>query len=200
MTKKANSQCEGQTGFSLPELIIVVAIILTISAIAVPALLNGIADVKLRSSASTLQGHLQQLRMRAIKENRPLRARLSSEVGTGVTVMYIDLDDGDDFDATEPSVSFSTDVTVAATGGPVLTNTQVVNVGTFVIGTTSNSIFFNARGLPCDTSGSAACQTQRGYVYYLSQLRSSGSTVYAAVSVTPAGRIRVWRRLGTTWQ
>ncbi|HUQ50099.1 MAG TPA: GspH/FimT family pseudopilin [Terriglobales bacterium] len=198
MKNSANSRNAGQAGFSLPELMMVVLIIIVVSSIAVPALLNAIADVKLRSAASTLQGHIQQLRMRAIKDNKAMKAKLTTQSGS--ILMYVDVDGGDDYDTDEPTVSFPPTVAVPSSGGPTLTTAEVANISTFVVGTSSNAIYFNARGLPCDTSVNAACQTLKGYVYYLSQPRTTGGTAYAAVSVTPGGRIKVWRRQGNTWQ
>ncbi len=39
-----------------------------------------------------------------------------------------------------------------------------------------------------------------GFVYYIQQTRAFGAVGWAAVSVTPAGRIRVWTYDGTAWE
>lgn len=186
-----------QAGFSLMELMVVMLIIMIVSAVAVPTLMSTVADVRLRSSASTLQGQIQQLRMRAVRDNKPYKAKLTT-VGSVVT-MYLDLDADDTFDATEPAVSIARDVTVASSGSPSMPSGTLNTTG-FVTGTMSTAIWFNARGLPCDTSAGAACNTSKGYIYYLSQQRSTSTTAWAAVSVTQAGRIKAWRYVGSTWQ
>lgn len=81
---------------------------------------------------------------------------------------------------------------------------------------------FNERGLPCQrTSSTAACTNTTqitstscapltqctapvAWITYFAYPTSSGGTIYAAVTVTPAGRIRVWSYQGGTsggsWQ
>lgn len=184
-----------QAGFSLIELILVMAIILTISAIAVPSLINTVADVRLRSSASTLQGQIQQLRMQAVKDNKPYSARMTTS--GGAALMYVDIDAGSDYDAGEPAVGLAKDVTVASTGAPTMP-TSTLDVSAYTNGTMSTAITFNARGLPC--TGTGSCNTTKGYIYYLSQVRTTTTTAWAAVSVTPAGRIKVWRWTGSAWR
>jgi prepilin-type N-terminal cleavage/methylation domain-containing protein len=99
-SKRASRATEA--GFSLPELMIVILIIMVVSAIAVPTLLNTIADVRLRSSASTMQGILQQLRMQAVRDNTPYTLR--SVVAGGTTLLYVDTDGDSAQDSNEPAV------------------------------------------------------------------------------------------------
>ncbi|HUS18865.1 MAG TPA: prepilin-type N-terminal cleavage/methylation domain-containing protein [Terriglobales bacterium] len=186
----------GADGFSLIELMIVIAIILTVSAIAVPSLMNTVADVRLRSSASTLQGQLQQLRMRSVRDNKPYKMKMTTQ--GEATMVYLDLDGGDDYDSEEPAVGLARDVTVASSGAPTMPS-GTLNTSGWTAGTMSTNAWFNARGLPCDGSG-GACNTTKGYIYYLSQTRTTSNTAWAAVSVTPAGRIKVWRWTGSAWQ
>jgi len=186
----------GQAGFSLIELIVVMTIILVVSAIAVPSLINTVADVRLRSSASTLQGQLQLLRMRAVNDNKPYKLKMTTQAGT--LMAYLDLDAGDDYDSAEPAVGLAKDVTVATSGNPSMPNTTLNTTGWINPATTATNLWFNARGLPCD--GVGACNSPKGYIYYLSQSRNMGTTAWAAVSVTPAGRIRVWRWTGSVWR
>jgi hypothetical protein len=63
---------------------------------------------------------------------------------------------------------------------------------------------FNPRGMSCQletgrcvniTSGGS----QTGFLYYLTSRDVLGNTHYAAVSVSPSGRIRTWKFNGTTW-
>jgi prepilin-type N-terminal cleavage/methylation domain-containing protein len=188
---------EKMRGFSLMELMVVMLVILIVSAVAVPTLMNTVADVRLRSSASTVQGQLQQLRMRAVRDNKPYSARWTTQ--NGVLLMYVDTDNDGAYDSNEPQVSIARDVNVTVSGNPSMPSTTL-NTSGWIQGTTSNAVYMNARGLPCDTSVNAACNTNKGYIYYLSQQRSTSTTAWVAVSVTPAGRIRVWRWTGSVWQ
>lgn len=185
-----------QAGFSLIELIVVITIILVVSAIAVPTLINTVADVRLRSSASTLQGQLQLLRMRAVNDNKPYKLKMATQGGT--LMAYLDLDGGDDYDTTEPAVGLAKDVSVATSGAPTMPSTTLNTAGWINPATAATALWFNARGIPCD--GVGACNAPKGYIYFLSQSRNVGTTAWAAVSVTPAGRIKVWRWTGSAWQ
>jgi hypothetical protein len=55
---------------------------------------------------------------------------------------------------------------------------------------------FNSRGLPC----AGSCNSiSGGFVYYFSDSRPWGKPGWAAISITPAGRIKVWTWSGTAW-
>ncbi len=63
---------------------------------------------------------------------------------------------------------------------------------------------FNARGLPCVVSGSL-CNTSAGgapvgFLYFLEGQQAFKGTGWAAVSVSPAGRVKVWVWSGKSWQ
>jgi hypothetical protein len=56
---------------------------------------------------------------------------------------------------------------------------------------------FNSRGLPCEYD-SGVC-TNRGFVFYFKDHRPIGVNRWAAVSISPAGRIKRWMWSGTDW-
>ena len=56
---------------------------------------------------------------------------------------------------------------------------------------------FNSRGLPCEYV-SGVC-TNKGFVYYFKDTRPLGASRWAAVSISPAGRIKRWFWTGTNW-
>src|SRR5438552_210581 len=65
-------------GFSLVELVVVVAIVLVLAAIAVPNMMNVIGNSRLRAAASSLSGLLQNSRMQAVKQNRTMTVHFTT--------------------------------------------------------------------------------------------------------------------------
>ena len=199
-----------QSGFSLLELLVVVAIIMVIAAMATPNVMNAINGIRLRGSASEVAGLLQQCRQVAVRSNRYYTVRPA--MVTGARAAFVDLNYNTTFDggapAPEPIIQFPQSVTVVTAGAP---NTGNLFSNAFQPGFAPLSVLpsFNARGLPCVGAGNAPPQPNSvcnnnagavGFVYYLSQTRPFGAVGWAAVTVTPAGRIRVWTYSGSTWQ
>jgi prepilin-type N-terminal cleavage/methylation domain-containing protein len=64
-------------GFSLVEMVLVVAIIAIVSGIAVPQILNSSRQMKLSGAARQVERELQTARMKAVKSNRAIRVRFN---------------------------------------------------------------------------------------------------------------------------
>ena len=209
-----------QSGFSLVELLVVVAIIMVVAAIATPSIINGINGIRLRSAGSALTGIMQQARQTAVQRNRYLTVKPT--VVAGGRAAYIDLNYNNAFDAgapaPEPMIQWPRGVALVAAGAPNTANLIGQCCATFVPQNSAVLPSFNSRGLPCVGPASptppggvggvpnSVCNVRDagggtvGFVFYLSQTRPFGAVGWAAVSVTPAGRVRVWTYSGTTWQ
>ena len=182
-----------QNGFSLMELMIALVIALVVAGIAVPNLATVLANVRLRGSASDLSGLLQRARLAAVQNNTTYTVRFMSGQTAGA---YADLNNNSSFDAGEPMIQFGgTTKQVAAGGAP-----SALDGGGGPLGwtATTGNVSFNPRGLPCDVTRTP-CGTNVGYVFYLSDTRAGGQGGWAAVSVTAAGRVKVWTWSGTAW-
>jgi len=202
-----------QSGFSLIELLVVLGIIMVVAAIATPSIVNGVNGIRLRSAASEISGIMQQARQLAVRNNRYYTVKPA--VVTGARAAYVDVNYNNNFDggapAPEPMVQFPQNVAVVAAGAPNTANLIAQCCTTFVPQNASIMPSFNSRGLPCvgaanPPPANALCNIRDaggntvGFVYYMNQTRPFGAVGWAAVSVTPAGRIRVWTYSGTTWQ
>ena len=64
-------------GFSLTEMVLVMAIIAIVSGIAVPQILSSSRQMKLSAAARQVERELQMARMKAVKSNRPMRVRFN---------------------------------------------------------------------------------------------------------------------------
>jgi Tfp pilus assembly protein FimT len=196
-----------ERGFEIVELIIVVAIILVVSAMAMPRILTAVENVRLRSAANGAAGVIQALRMEAVKHNTYYSAGWKT-VGSGSSqyqIMYADVNPADGaYNVGEPMVQLPNTMRFEFSGANPAFNASTL------LGTTSNPPqpasllpLFNARGLPCVVSG-LQCTTISGgslvYFVYFLRLDGSSATRWAAVSVTPAGRTRVWTWDGSAWE
>jgi prepilin-type N-terminal cleavage/methylation domain-containing protein len=64
-------------GFSLIELMLVVALIGTLAAVALPVMTDVTASIKLNEAARTVERELQDARIKAVSSNRVLRVRMN---------------------------------------------------------------------------------------------------------------------------
>jgi prepilin-type N-terminal cleavage/methylation domain-containing protein len=189
-------------GFSLTEMVVVVAIILFLAALAIPNFSSISATIHLKSAASDLSGLMQQARILAAKNNAIYGIAYGTINGAGVAC--VDLNLSNTCTTGEPLVTFSTTVTPAS-GAPTGSGgqpTAYVLVGD--TGTTNydnaTRLAYSARGLPC-AYVSSTCSTPAGgyFVYYLNGARPDGSTGWVAVVVTRTGRSKVATWNGSTW-
>ncbi len=195
-----------QGGFSTIEMLIVVIVLMIVTAIAIPNMMNAIADIKLRASANSVSGLLQQARLMAVQKNSLYTVRAN-----GTNRAYIDsipspptAADGSgngSFDTTEPMVQLGGTSQFAQTGNPAFNN-ALLGAYTPITGDSPLRVSFNARGLPCVPNGSGCSTNGPGgpvaFLYFITDLRPIGG--WAAVSVSPSGRVKVWYYNGTTWQ
>ena len=184
-----------EKAFSTVELLVVVAIGLIITTIALPNMLNVIAVQKLRGNIGTLSGILQNCRMMAVKNNQPMTTHfVTADYGINAFIKSA---------ADTSSVSkLDTQVELEA---PILQFTSPTGTGaptaldSSVLGFTpqTGDVTFNSRGLPC-VYNAGVC-TNNGFAYYFRDTRLRVTNGWAAISVSPAGRIKRWFWKGTAW-
>jgi prepilin-type N-terminal cleavage/methylation domain-containing protein len=193
-----------QSGFTLVELLVVVAIISVITAFALPSINNAIANMRLRATATSVNGLIQQLRMQAVRDNRAYTMRIA--VVGGLTTLYIDsilpatpnvLPNGA-YDAGEPSVAIPADTIISdGTGGPPTVPAPTVLFPPYIRFATNGLMTFNERGLPC--SNPPACNTIAPYIIYMRQTRPLAVPAWSAITVTPAGRVKAFIYQPPNW-
>ena len=182
-------------GFSLLEILLVLGIILALIGIGVPSMATIISNARLSGGVTNLSGLLQNCRMIAIKENKVKSAHFTVLANGPVAYVKNAADTSavskDDAQAQlgAPLTKFTTPT--GANAPPELTSGEL----SFTAVTSDPS--FNARGLPCEYV-SGVC-TNRGFVYYFKDTRPLGASRWAALSISPAGRIKRWSWSGTNW-
>lgn len=195
----------GERGFSLLELLVVVAITFVVAAMAMPSMSTMLADYQLKSSASQLAGLIQRCRTASVRANQSLQ--LQTATVNNQQQFYLDLNADSQWNAGEPVTILPHKVSLQGNGFP---GDATTGLGTNNAQWYSTPARFNARGLPCvDVTGGGGATTCKninagnnavGYVYYLRSDRVFGATGWAAVTVTPAGRVKAWFHSGTNYQ
>jgi type IV fimbrial biogenesis protein FimT len=188
-------------GFSLLELIIVMAISISIVAFAAPTFLRAFYSIRLKSAASNLSGLMQLARIQAARRNAIITVKY--RVNGNVQQAYIDFNNSNQWDPAEPIISFNGSILMAAgppggAGAPPL----YVLVGDTAGVTFDNTstLGYSQRGLPCAYAGGLCATPAPGYFVYYIQDQRPGSIGWGGVVVTRSGRTKpiIWN--GASWQ
>jgi prepilin-type N-terminal cleavage/methylation domain-containing protein len=179
-------------GFTLLEMVIVLAVVMILAAITVPRFLNIVGDINLRYVATNYSGLLQSARIQAVRKNNYYGIQQTT-LSTGDVAYYVHAQNGT-YAVGDPLLPISSQITVHAGTGSGAPNESTLTCGatcTFTSG--SNYPSFNARGLPCLVVASVCTQNPGvGYVTFLSKNNTMGNVSWAAVVVTGGGRIQIW--------
>jgi prepilin-type N-terminal cleavage/methylation domain-containing protein len=182
-------------GFSVMELLIVVAIMLVLATLALPQLSRVGAVYKLDASGHAVASLLQQARLQAVKTNLP--AYTQYDTTQTPNMVYVNSDSTQAFVVgTNPDVQLGSGITFQTAGVDHSQIDAYLGAGVTVEPTKNNIrvIGFNARGLPCIPTGNAqVCSTNDGGSVPAFLWLMQGNAGWEAVSVTPAGRVKSWR-------
>src|SRR5258708_616761 len=186
-------------GFSLIELLIVVAIIMILAAISVPRLLNTVSDINLRYAATNISGLLQSARMQAVQKNTFYTVQPTA-LPTGGTGYYVHLHGGT-YVSGDPVLPLGSQTTAYIGLGSGAPNESTFASGssssglTFVPNSGAGAPSFNARGLPfvgVIATGACPLVPGQGFVIFLSKSSAMGNVSWASVAITPSGHIQIW--------
>jgi len=186
----------------LTELVVVVAIILVVSGLSLPSISRTIDKARLNSAAQQLASIYQQGRIRATQDNSYYILPVSA-AGVQPPQVCLDLDGDGICSANDPQAQLPPEVSISNNGIPVeidpgtlgftqpLTRTET-STGYSQQGIQEPGLAFNSLGLPCQRSSSTSpCLGPTAWVQYL-QLRHSDEILYAAITVSPTGGVKIW--------
>jgi prepilin-type N-terminal cleavage/methylation domain-containing protein len=183
-----------QSGYSLIEMSLVVAVVLILGALAIPTLTTAMANIRLRGATSDFAGLVQQARVTAVKKNGVYTIHFGVPSGNGA---YIELNGNGSYDSGEPMIQFGGNTNQVAAPGGTPSNLDATSTPLGWTATSGN-ISFNARGLTCDVTATP-CGTNVNYIFYFEDTRTLGGHGWAAVSITAAARSKVGYWNGSSW-
>jgi Tfp pilus assembly protein FimT len=185
----------GKRGFTLLQTVSALAIVMIVSGVVLPSVMNGLQNYRLSASAQELAGQIQSARYRALQNNSVCTFMLTSTNGH----FGIDVDGNGSLTSgtqdvvygLKDRVSFTTLTTPPITGAPSISTGSKSGVGFTPRGTLTS--INSSTGQPDFTTAFPAS----GVVVYL----SNPGNEFAAITVSPAGRVRTWTSAnGVTWK
>ena len=196
MPQSATHKHTNDRGFSLLELLIAVAILVTLAAITVPRAMSTISDIKMRYVAQNLSGLLQSARMQAVRKNTFYMVQPTT-LASGDAAYYASVR-GQAYASSDsdPVLPLDNQITVHIGTGSGAPNEGTITCGsgcTFNPGSDDPS--FNARGLPCVgvVNGTSCPQNPgQGFVMFVSKPSLTGNINWAAIVITASGHIQIW--------
>jgi prepilin-type N-terminal cleavage/methylation domain-containing protein len=188
-----------EAGFTLAELLIVVTIIVVVGGLSIPSLSRAIDNTRLKGASQKLASVYQDARIRATQGNTSYEL-LISPPGIKPAQVCIDLDGDGVCGSGDPVTTFPMQVTLTNAGVPVPVDSQlkfpVANTETSSMHSAQDvlvpGLAWNARGLPCQRDSASSPCMAKGWVQHLQLQRSGNDTIYAAVTVSPTGKVKTW--------
>lgn len=202
MNWKTTGKQQRKRGFSILELLVVLAITLVVAGIALPGMVQSWYGLQLRATAGEVADLMQRARMQAARANVSPGIPIRYQVSNGMQQVYADLNGNGAWDQGEPMLDLAR-VTAAAgapNGGSGVPSAYVDTMDTSAGTPCDNTctLAFSPRGLPCNLVSNVCPTPSPSYfVYYFQDGRPDG---WAAVLVSKAGRTRVLIWNGTSWK
>ena len=204
----ARRRSDSNRGFSLIELCVVLAILMTVGGMMFISTRHAVQNIRLTQSATSYANLLQRAQIQAVQDDTYYTV-LTDTTSTSSPSAYVDLAGSQAYAAPDPMMMFLQDVSPKPfSQGPGLADLEskfLPAAGVATVATTAAGPTFGPRGLPCkpSTPSGGTCpylDASTGIpTSYITFLQNSRNTKWEAVTVTPAGRIGIWSYEGTYW-
>jgi prepilin-type N-terminal cleavage/methylation domain-containing protein len=172
-------------GFSLPEVLVVMAVLLIISGFTVPIVNRAVNVYRLNSVATQVASNIKSARFAAIRRDALVNWQITQNGNT--TTVFVDTDRDGVFDANVQAAIFNTNINVVAGGVPNTAGLAgLIGVGALTpIPPANGNVTFDSRG--------AVTGVPTAYVVYASDSTNGGAAAnYRAVVLMPSGLTQVW--------
>jgi type II secretory pathway pseudopilin PulG len=206
-------------GFSTIELAVVMLVILIIASVAIPQAMTVMHMVRLNGAVSDFAALLQVQRIRALDDDRFYSSYIVAANGANPELAFVDIfpqnangtsgSGGLNRDPRDPLVSISQEVSpqpAAAAPNTANLRLQLLPANSPVAPQDGSAlgtpVTWSPQGLPCTPTlagGTFVCDSQGGATAYWVFFQNNLTQAWAAVTVSPAGRIRRWSFSAGTW-
>jgi len=184
-------------GFTLVELTMAIGIMLVLGSLLITNIAAVVSNARLHAGVASMSGLFQTSRMLAVKLNQTLTTHFTTEDGISLVGYVKEAQETGPRVSRDPQVKWEAPVSMMTTpdgiGAP-----QVLSTAVLGFTPQTGEPTFNSRGLPCAYS-SGVCQNS-GFLYYFKDTSRSGAKGWAALSISPAGRIKKWFWIGDIWK
>jgi len=171
------------------ELVVVLGLILVLSAIGLPSLVNSMSVYKLNTASTSIQNLIEVARFNAVRRNSTISLRQTAI--NGQAAFYVDLAGGA-YVNTDPVYFVPTTVQVTPAGAPAAATTGLAN--TAALG--GGCISFNSRGVV----DYGTCGGGVPSVWFISLGLTNGTGGFRAITLTPMGQAKSWTApAGSNW-
>ncbi len=199
---------DSKAGFSFTELAVVLAIILIVSSLSIPSVSRTLDKARLNATAQQVASIYQQARLRATQDDNYYVVPVIP-AWLQPAQICVDLDGNNSCSGGDPQAQLPGQVSLDNNGIPVPLDAATIGF-TLPPTTTEKSVNYgpqgpepglawNSRGLPCQrASATSPCSGPVAWVQYLQLRRSAVDILYAAVTVSPSGSVRIWHYAGPT--
>jgi prepilin-type N-terminal cleavage/methylation domain-containing protein len=199
-------------GFSLPELLITLAVGMTLAGTGILLASTATNGIRLSTSGTNYANLLQNARVRAVRDNVHYAVRVDCGTagsaapcsGSAAARAFVDINGNGSYDSGEPVMEFAAGVSPQTFGsGPSQANLVSQFLPSTAVATVANTSIpiFGTRGLPCKVSvGACPYLDSNGLpVSYITFIQNTRGGKWEAITVNPASRIREWAYDGSTW-
>lgn len=183
--KRVSLPRNSMSGVGLVEIMIVMAVILIVSVIALPNFIKTMRISKLNDGATQVSNIIKLTRFQAIRRNTTISCKVSQSSSTS-TQVWTDANGNGNFDRTESTTLITGSANLVASGSVPGTTNLATAIGTNVV------------LIPVSLSGGTYTFDQRGAIspagVYVSYLTYAGQPTlgYRAVVVLPSGSMQTW--------
>jgi prepilin-type N-terminal cleavage/methylation domain-containing protein len=180
-----------QSGFSLVELVLSLAVLLVITTLAIPVVVRSLQVYQLNSTASQLAGMLKFAKFDAIRQNTPVSCQIQWKASGAYWLVWADSNGNNIPDGAEPQMIIGGTFVLLPAGAPVPDPAPITatlgpgfsGLSWIVLSGSNSSITYDQRGVI--DAGAAV------YALYLGNPNDPNSG-YRAIITMPSGAVQVW--------